>query len=47
MSLVLRAGSAMVLPRLVRCAANARAFAQLRTPTGSIPSSCFCTGWAR
>ena len=47
MSLVLRAGSAAALPRLACCAANSRAFAQLRTPTGSNPSSCFCTGQAR
>lgn len=47
MSLVLRAGSAAAPSRLACCAANARAFAQLRTPTGSNPSSCFCTGQAR
>ena len=34
----------LALPRLACCAANAHAFAQLHTPTGSSPSSCFCRG---
>ena len=44
MSPALRAGSAAAPSRLACYAANARAFAQLPTPTGSNPSSCFCTG---
>ena len=47
MSLVLRAGSAMAPSRLACRTANTHAFAQLRTPTGSNTSSCFCTGRAR
>ncbi len=47
MSPALRAGSTAAPSRLACYAANARAFAQLRTPTGSNPSSCFCTGRAR
>ena len=47
MSPALRAGDTAALSRLACCAANAHAFAQLRTPTGSNPSSCFCTGRAR
>ena len=47
MSLVLRAGSAAAPSRHACCAANAHAFAQLRTPTGSNTSSCFRTGRAR
>ena len=41
MSPALRAGSAAALPRLACCVANTHAFAQLRTSTGSNPSSCF------
>ena len=44
MSPALRAGSAAALSHLACYGANARAFAQLRTLTGSNPSSCFCTG---
>ena len=47
MSPALRAGSTAAPSRLACYAANAHAFAQLRTPTGSNPSSCFCTGRAR
>ena len=42
MSLAPRARSAAALARLACYAANAHAFAQLRTPPGSNPSSCFC-----
>lgn len=47
MSLGLRAGSAAALSYLACYAANASAFAQLRTPMSSNPSSCFCTERAR
>ena len=47
MSPALRAGSAAAPSRLACHAANARAFAQLRTSTGSNPSFCFCTRRAR
>ena len=44
MSPALRAGSAAAPSHLACHAANVRAFAQLRTPTGSNTSSCFRTG---
>ena len=47
MSLAPRARSAAALARLACCAANAHAFAQLRTPPGSNPSSCFFKKRAR
>ena len=41
MSPALRAGSAAAPSRLACCAANSRAFAQLRTPTSSNPPPAF------